>query len=122
MPGIDYSAVTKLEFTDDDTAQVIAAEDTSGLKDGKVLASLSLDNFPAAAVDPAILTEFAKLAAVLKLPVSKAYGGLEIKRELTAAEKVLIAVDALRYGYGNTATAIRDQRAAEQGISIYKPE
>jgi len=122
MPNIDYSAVSRLEFTDDDVVSVIIADEAPGLREGKVLASLNLANFPGETADPAVLTEFAKLATVLKLPVSKAYAGLEVKRDLTPDEARDVALDALRYGYGDTAKRIRAERAAEQGIDIYKPE
>jgi hypothetical protein len=122
MPVIDYSAVSRLEFTDNDIIDVITAAETTGFREGKVLASLNLANFMGETVNPAVLTEFAKLALVLKLPVSKAHAGLEVKRDLTPDEARDVALDALRYGYGDTAKRIRAERAAEQGIDIYKPE
>ena len=121
-PRIDYNAVSRIEFTDQDIADVVAAADTAGFRDGRALATLNLANFPFEEADPAVLTEFAKLGTVLKRPVSKTYAGLEIKRELSDAENRDTALDALRYGYGNTAKRIRGERAAQQGIEIFHPE
>jgi len=119
---LDYDAINRVQFTEADIADVIAAAETSGFHEGKVLASLNMASFTFETADPAVLTEFAKLATVMKRPVSKSYSGLEIKRELTPEEARDTALDALHYGYGNTAKRIRQERADEQGITIWKPE
>lgn len=121
-PRLNYDAISHVQFTEADIADVIAAAETSGFHEGKVLVSLNLSNFTFETADPAVLSEFAKLAAVMKRPVSKSYSGLEVKRELTAYEKRDAALDALRYGYGNTAKRIRSERSDEQGIDIWQPE
>jgi len=120
---INYSELAKIEFTEDDITAVIMAAEASGFRDGgKELAVLNLSNFNFETSTPQVLTAFAALATVIGRPVSKVYAGLAVKRELTDDEKRDIALDALRYAYGDTARRIREERAGEQGIDIWQEE
>ena len=112
-----YSAVSKIEFTEEDIQSVIA-DNKSGTK---TIASLYLDNMSGGQITSGTLSAFEALAKVLKLPVVKNYNGLEIARPYTDEENREAAVQSLKYGYSDLSTEIRAMRAEEQEIVIFEP-
>lgn len=117
----NYAEINKIVFTEEDVQKVLDAI-REGEGSNKPIATLNLDNMEGGQITSGVLAAFEALAKVLKLPVTKTYAGLEIARPFSDRENREAAEQSLKYGYSTMSSAIRDQRAAEQGIEIYLPD
>lgn len=114
---IDYKAVSRIEFTDDDIEAFLPDTGPNGTT--RQVASLDIRMLPDETASPATIEAFARLARTLKLSVTVNYSSLQINRDLTDEERREAALTTLRYGHTDLAAQVRDARAAEQGINPY---